>query len=147
MSTSPARPETIPNRAIVGLVRYLRECTASTDRVLATWFAPDLYYYAQRGFAARAVALFGGHWSEPRFVRRSVEALATQSVPIILTKTGDKQFADDYPAVVGYLREDYELAGTSSFGNPDVGPDGFSVWVRRDRTFDRTYADTTFPCF
>ena len=147
LSASPSQQGAMSNRAIVGLARYLRECTAPTDRVLATWFVPDLYFYAQRGFAARSVALFGGHWSEPRFEGRSVDALATQSVPIILTKTGDKQFADDYPAIVGYLREEYDLAGTSSFGNPDVGPDGFSVWVRRDRTFDRTYADTTFPCF
>ena len=61
-----SRPPQISNRAIAGLVRYLRECTAPTDRVLATWFAPDLYFYAQRGCAARRVALCGGHWSEPR---------------------------------------------------------------------------------
>jgi hypothetical protein len=68
-------------------------------------------------------------------------------VPLILTKTDDKQFADDYPAIAEYLRQQYDLAGTSSFGDPEVGTDGYSVWVRRDRTFDRTYADTTFPCF
>jgi hypothetical protein len=145
LTASP--PPQISNRAIVGLVRYLRECTAPTDRVLATWFAPDLYFYAQRGFAARSVALFGGHWSEPRFANRSVDALALQSVPVVLTRTGDKQFADDYPRLDEYLQRQYQLAGTSSFGDPDVGEDGYSVWVQRGRPFQRRYADTLLPCF
>ncbi len=147
LSTSPPRPEAIANRAIVGLVRYLRECTAPGDRVLATWFAPDLYFYAQRGFAARTVALFGGHWSEPRFERRSVDALEQQSVPVVLTRTGDDRFEDDYPNIAMYLRQHYELAGASDFGDPDAGTGGYSVWVRRDRPPVRTYADTTLPCF
>jgi hypothetical protein len=147
LSASPARQEAIFNPGIVGLVRYLRECTAPTDRVLATWFVPDLYYYAQRGFAARIVALFGGHWSEPRFERRSANALAGQSVPVVLTRTGDKQFADDYPNIAMYLERYYELAGTSDFGDPGAGTGHYSVWVRRDRPPVRTYADTSLPCF
>ena len=51
----------------LGIVRYLRECTGRRDRVLIGWFAPDIYFFAQRGFAAGAVAFFGQHWSEPRF--------------------------------------------------------------------------------
>jgi hypothetical protein len=147
LTVSPVPRDAIANRAILGLVSYLRECTAPGDRVLATWFAPDLYFYAQRGFTARSVALFGGHWSEPRFERRSVEALATQSVPVVLTRTGDKRFADEYPGITTFLREQYVLAGTSSFGDPDVETGGYSVWVRRDRPFPRTYADTSLPCF
>ena len=74
-------------------------------------------------------------------------ALSSQSVPVVLTKTGDQQFADDYPALAEYLFQHYDLAGTSSFGDPDAGTDGYSVWVRRDRAFARRYADTTLPCF
>ena len=146
-AASPPPLDGIPNRAIVGLARYLRECTAPTDRLFATWFVPDLYFYAQRGFAGRIVALFGSHWSEERFQRRSVEALASQSVPIIVTRTGDERFGEDYPLIAGYLRDNYSLAGTSDFGDPDIGKGGYSVWVRNDRHATEKYDVTSFPCF
>lgn len=146
-AASPPPFDGIPNRAIVGLARYLRECTAPTDRLFATWFVPDLYFYAQRGFAGRIVALFGSHWSEERFQRRSVEALASQSVPIVVTRTGDERFGEDYPLIAGYLRGQYSLAGTSDFGDPDIGEGGYSVWVRNDRHATETYDVTSLPCF
>ena len=146
-AASPPPFDGIPNRAIVGLARYLRECTAPTDRLFATWFVPDLYFYAQRGFAGRIVALFGSHWSEERFQRRSVEALASQSVPIVVTRTGDERFGEDYPLIAGYLRDRYSLAGTSDFGDADIGKGGYSVWVRNDRHTTETYDVTSFPCF
>ena len=147
-TASPPRLDDVANRSIVGLVKYLRECTAPTDRVLATWFAPDIYFYAKRGFAGRMAAMFGGHWSEPRFERRSVEALASQSVPVIVTRTVDQGLLeDDYPLVTAYLREHYSLAGTSDFGDADIGKGGYSVWARNDRRPVRAYADTSLPCF
>jgi len=146
-ATSPPPLEGMPNRSIEGLARYLRECTAPTDRLFATWFVPDLYFYAQRGFAGRIVALFGDHWSEERFQRRSVEALESQSVPIVLTRTGDMRFRERYPLFARYLQQRYALAGTSDFGDPDIGKDGYSVWVRADRRAGQTYGATPFPCF
>jgi len=125
----------------------VRECTAPTDRLFATWFVPDLYFYSQRGFAGRIVALFGGHWSEERFQRRSVDALASQSVPIVITRTGDERFREDYPQIDEYIRAHYVRAGVSDFGDADIGPDGYSVWVHSDRRATETYPGTTFPCF
>ena len=145
---SPLPLDVIPNQAIAGLARYIRECTAPTDRVLATWFVPDLYFYTQRGFAGRSVALFGRHWSEPRFQRRSVEALASQSVPIVITRTDEPfTFTDDYPLLSAYIGDHYSLAGTTDFGDADVGKNGYSVWVLKDRRTGETFADTKFPCF
>jgi len=143
---SPPALDAIPNQAIAGLARYVRECTAPTDRLFATWFVPDLYFYSQRGFAGRIVALFGRHWSEERFQRRSLEALASQSVPIVITRTGDR-FEEDYPLLAAYVSARYSLAGRSDFGDADVGKDGYSVWVRTDRPTTETYAATSFPCF
>ena len=114
----PPPLDALANRNVVGLARYLRECTAPTDRVIATWFAPDLSFYAQRGFAARMVAVFGGHWSE-----------------------------EDYPLLIRYLHEHYVVAGTSDFGDTDIGMGGYTVWARRDRQPARTYAATALPCF
>lgn len=145
-TASPPRLDAIPNPAIEGLARYLRECTAPTDRLFATWFVPDLYFYAQRGFAGRIVALFGHHWSEERFQRRSVEGLASQSVPIVVTRRGDR-FQEDYPVLAAYVSDRYSLAGASDFGDVDIGKDGYSVWVSKDRRASDTYAATSFPCF
>ena len=146
-AASPPPFAAIPNRSIEGLARYVRECTAPTDRLFASWFVPDLYFYAQRGFAGRIVALFGGHWSEERFQRRSVDALASQSVPIVITRTGDERFREDYPLIAAYLDARYSFAGTSDFGDPDIGKGGYSVWARNDRRATETYATTTLPCF
>lgn len=144
---SPLPLDAIPNQAIAGLARYLRECTAPTDRVLATWFVPDLYFYTQRGFAGSSVALFGRHWSEPRFQRRSVEALASQPVPIVITRTGDERFTEDYQLLSAYIGAHYSLAGTTDFGDAEIGKGGYSVWVLKDRRTSETFADTSFPCF
>ncbi len=146
-AASPPPFDAIPNFAIKGLARYLRECTAPTDRLFATWFVPDLYFYAQRGFAGRIVALFGSHWSEERFQRRSVEALASQSVPIVITLTKDERFREDYPLIASYVDDHYSFAGTSDFGDVDSGNGGYSVWARTDRRATETYATTMLPCF
>jgi len=146
-AASPPPFDAIPNFAIKGLARYVRECTAPTDRLFATWFVPDLYFYAQRGFAGRIVALFGSHWSEERFQRRSIDALASQSVPIVITRTGDERFREDYPLIAAYIDDHYSLAGTSDFGDVDIGKGGYSVWARSDRPATETYATTTLPCF
>jgi hypothetical protein len=68
---SPVPLENLPPHT-TGLVAYLRDCTAPDQRVLLTWFAPDIYFFAQRGFAG-SVDYFGGHWSEPRFQRRILQ--------------------------------------------------------------------------
>jgi hypothetical protein len=147
IATTPPTLDLYPSAEIRGLVAYARECTAPTDRLLATWFVPDLYFYAQRGFAAGIVALFGGHWSEPRFEARSLDILKAQSVPIVITKTGDEAFADMYPLLAAHLAEHYRPAGRSDFADPRIGPEGYTVLVRTDRTASRTFADTSLPCF
>jgi hypothetical protein len=68
-------------------------------------------------------------------------------VPIVVTRTGDERFREDYPLIAGYLRDQYSLAGTSDFGDPDIGEGGYSVWVRNDRPATETYDVTSFPCF
>ena len=35
------------------LTRYLLDCTAPSDRILVTWYAPDVFYYAERGIRRR----------------------------------------------------------------------------------------------
>ena len=112
MAATPPLITTLPNAHLWGLAAYLRECTGPADRVFAPSFVPELYFFAQRGFAGGVVATFGGHWSEPRFERRTVDALSSQSVPIVIFESGETEaFAATYPALDRYLREHYVKAG------------------------------------
>jgi hypothetical protein len=116
------------------LVRYVRRCTVPTDRVFATWFFPELYWYAQRGFAGGVVALFGDHWSEPRFQERMVDSFHTHAVPIVLVKTrAYLELHDVYPQFEAYLRANYRRGGTTNFGDSSLDADEYSVFVRTDR--------------
>ena len=146
MAATPPLITTLPNAHLWGLVAYLRECTGPTDRVFAPAFVPELYFFAQRGFAGGVVATFGGHWSEPRFERRTVDALSSQSVPIVILESGETEaFAATYPAVDRYLREHYVKAGEITFEVPDARL--YQVLARRDRRPVRIDDRLSLPCF
>jgi hypothetical protein len=146
MAATPPQITTNPNANLWGLVAYLRECTGPADRVFAASFLPELYFFAQRGFAGGVVATFGAHWSEPRFERRMVDALSSQSVPIIVVEPGDLQsFAATYPAIDQYLRQHYAKAGESTSDAPDARP--YQVYARRDRAPVGIHARSMLPCF
>ncbi len=98
-ASPPPMGDTLPSASLAGLVSYLRECTTPADRVYTSWFVPELYYYAQRGFAAGMAVTFGGHWSEPRYQQRMVEKAASEPVPIvILQMSAYNEFRNLYPA-------------------------------------------------
>ena len=144
---SPPLLERLQKGEQLGIVKYLRECTGRNDRVLIGWFAPDIYFFAQRGFAGGAVAFFGQHWSEPRFQARSVEILASQSAPVAILLNGDKLFPQSYPLVMHYLNEHYENLGATNFDDARNGSGRYSLLVRRDRRAERVHPVTGLPCF
>jgi hypothetical protein len=146
LTASPPRPEVISGGPFMGMVRYIRQCTNPKDRILARWFVPELYFFAQRGFAADMVVTFGGHWSEPRFQTRSVQALASESVPIIITLLGDEKIVDEYSSLTRYIEEHYRVAGRTDFQTPN-GEGDYVVLVRNDRSPTRTDSLTALPCF
>jgi len=144
---SPPLLERLQKGEQLGIVKYLRECTGRNDRVLIGWYAPDIYFFAQRGFAGGAVTFFGQHWSEPRFQARSVEILASQSAPVVILLNGDKLFPQSYPLVMQYLNEHYENLGATNFDDARNGSGRYSLLVRRDRRAERVHPVTGLPCF
>jgi hypothetical protein len=146
LSASPPRPGLVEGGAFPKMVRYLRECTNPKDKVLARWFVPALHFFAQRGFAAGMVVTFGGHWSEPRFETRSLQALEAESVPIIIALAGDERVRDEYPLLTAYIDQHYKVAGRTNFDSPDPAGD-YLVLVRADRPPVRMDALTGLPCF
>jgi hypothetical protein len=148
MSASPPDLRAFPNPVIVGLVQYLRECTGPDDRVFAAWFVPELYFFAQRGFAAGIVAFFGGHWSEPQFQQQSVAALASHSTPILIFETDYYgAFDAEYPILAQYVHEHYGIAGQTAFGVRGVAANGFTVLADKGRRPTYVHPLTSLPCF
>ncbi len=109
-----------------GLVHYARDCTETDDRILATWFMPELYTYAARGFAGGMVVFFGGHWSEHRQQQRILSRLDAQSVPLVFIELSSYTFfRQDYPLIDDYLHANYTIASESSLAARGESPAAF----------------------
>ena len=111
-SMSPPSPALVLERGEAVLVEYLRRCTQPADRVFATWFVPQLYFFSGRGFAGGMVVTFGGHWSEPDRQHRIVAKLKTEPVPVVIFQDDGAEFRATYPIVDDYLRANYRSAGS-----------------------------------
>jgi hypothetical protein len=138
----------LPSGRLAGMVQYLRRCTEPADHVFISWFRPELFYFAQRGFGGGMSATFGGHWSEPRFQMRSIAAFEAHPTPLAVLRAGDVgQFRLQYPQLDSYFRRWYRLAGETDFGDTEAGPRAYQVLVRVDRDTTSVDADTSLPCF
>ena len=111
-SMSPPAPALVLEREEARLVEYLRRCTQPDDRVFATWFVPQLYFFSGRGFAGGMVVTFGGHWSEPERQHRIVANLRAESVPLVVFQDDGSEFRATYPVVDEYLRANYTSGGS-----------------------------------
>ena len=135
------------NGALAGMAGYLRACTSSDARVLVTWFAPEIYFFSQRGFAGGMVVFLGEHWSSEQDQRRTIEQLDAQSVPLAIVQTESSDgFRSTFPLVSAYLDSSYRLAGATSFGDPRVTADGYHVLIRRHLGQVPADADWGVPC-
>ena len=94
---------------------YLRRCTSPTDRLFVAGNVPEIYYFAERGFAGGQNAFFSRFYSSPAFQNMAIERWDRQSVPIALTPSGrrfEEEFSSDYPLLTQYLRTHYHRAGS-----------------------------------
>jgi hypothetical protein len=143
--------ETPPSMALLsssrtsGIVEYLRACTGTEDRVLAAWFAPEVYYFSGRGFAGGMVVYFGGHWSRPTDQRRVLRRMQGESVPIaIVDLRSYAEFRRDFATIDAFLTSEYDIAAESSMGDPEGM---YRILVRRGTVPVRTYTAESLPCF
>jgi hypothetical protein len=125
------------------LVTYLNSCTPADAHVLVTWFAPEVYYFSQRGFAGGMAVVLGRHWSSEPDQHRTIEQLATQNVPVVIVRTGDR-FDETFPRLATYLHERYRNGGMTTFGA--TGLDAYDVLIRRDLGDVSTDPRWMLPC-
>ena len=132
------------------LTRYVFDCTAPSDRLLVTTFAPELFFYAERGFAGGQVSFFrdvskSGWHSSPAEQRLTVERMQGQSVPIILGRRDHQdEFSRDYPLVHDHVQTRYTLAAESTFGEDESN---FLVFVDRRLEPYADHPDLGLPCY
>jgi hypothetical protein len=123
---------------------YARRCTTPVDRIFVADNMPEIYYFANRGFAAGHNAFFSRFYSSESFQQWAIRRWEGQSVPIALTQPSDRfeqEFSKDYPLLAAYLRTHYRPAGTLRVEAGRM----MEVWTDQRRSFS-TDADTGLPC-
>ncbi len=126
---------------IPAAARYVRECTAPTDRVFVTWFAPQLVFHAERGFAGGQVYLLPGWYSSPADQRLTIDRMARQRVPVVLEDI-DADYRVYFSDVYDYVHQQYtEVQPTSD------AIAGVRVFVDRRLMPAGTYEPLGLPCY
>ena len=128
----PNRPYFPVQSRLAGLAEYVTACTQVDDRVLLMWFAPEVYFFSQRGFAGGMVAFLGNHWSSDVDQRRTIEQIESQSVPLVVLQTEAGRIETIFPRLASYLNEHYRDGGSTSFGDPRSQPDAYRVLIKRE---------------
>jgi hypothetical protein len=107
------------------------------------WFAPEIYYFANRAFAGGMSVVFGAHWSSEADQRRIVAKLEQQSVPVILfDATSQVEFAEVYPIVAAFIERVYSESG------PLNGAEGtYRVLVKNGSNPIGYWNSSGVPCF
>jgi hypothetical protein len=123
---------------------YLRRCTRPRDHIFIGDNLPEVFYFADRPFAAGQIAYFSGFYSSPDQQREAIGRWRNQVAPMALTQPVSRfadEFAIDYPLLAEYLRGRYRRVGPLTVERGAV----VDVWVegRQSRPIDR---ETGLPC-
>ena len=143
--SQPFWPRYWPAGEVPEAVNYLGVCTAPTDRILLTWPAPEVYFFAGRGFAAGHVWFlvprgFISDKDQDLMLRR----LDSQSVPLALVNESRyDEFAAALPRIADYIETTYEKIGTFAIR------DGSEIAIRlhKGASVVSRYGDQQWPCF
>jgi hypothetical protein len=127
----------------IRLAKYVRRCTAPSDRVLLLWFAPEIHADADRLMAGRHLYYFAAFRDIDDEQRRELEKVTRSAPPIILANRNNYEaVAMAFPTLIQYVEREYVLA--ASF---DEDGDRYSILVRRESSPQGTDAVTAWPCF
>ncbi len=139
-----AWPSTTPGMERVA--HYVNACTAADDRVLTLGYMPELFFMAQRRFAAGNVWILPDFFTSDADQQLMITRIHAHRVPIAITAPEpayDADYVESFPLLTAMLRDEYREAGTIDFGR------GFRyrVLVRRDLTPSSQYSFQGLPCF
>ncbi len=125
------------------VTKYVSACTSPSDRLLVTWYAPEIHYGSGRGFAAGRPYFLASFAPSAEAHAFSLRRVTRERVPIVITNDRyERDFEAPFPLLAAYVNEHYRRVG-------HVGPpeDGVLVMADRRITPRSTYGDTNLPCY
>jgi hypothetical protein len=138
------KPGPVPNNPSVVLLpffEYLQACTAPQDRLLFTWYSPELYLVAKRGFAGdhRRIYRRLSDWEQARTLAR----LRQERVPFVLIPLPRKPWLQESnPDIWHYIESRYVPMATMPSGDPE----GYEILRESAWTGTSVYPKTGWPC-
>jgi len=124
--------------------RYVQRCTAADDRIFMSWFYPDVFVAAGRGFAGGHVFLMEPFYTSAAEQARTLGRLQHESVPFMLIfRDRESNFRRHYPVLAAFLDERYVRMADV----PVVESKGVGVFVEKGRSVRHVDAETQWPCF
>ena len=125
---------------------YVFACSAPTDRLLALMFAPEVYYFTQRGFAAGHVAFVSGYYGAPGDQELAIARWNRQSVPFALMfERQEREMAFAFPYIVAELQRRY--VQVARIPDNEGGQGAMLIFAERRRQGVSTYKPLGAPCF
>lgn len=120
---------------LVDLATWARACTNPTDRAMMTWFAPEFYFFARRGFTAGQIV--------PNR-HRTLQSIFEEPAPIVIAQVGSyDNFERSFPRVAEHFAQHYTVVAESNFGKDVI----YRVMVDRRRRPSGTYRAWSLPCY
>jgi hypothetical protein len=131
-----------PQGELPDMTQYVNQCTAPSDRVLLTWFAPEYYYFSRRPFGGGLGLLYPGRaFTRQVDQERIVDRMRRERVVLVLTNE-DRAPLSGYPILATYVAKEYRPAGSfTMYDGTRV-----TIGVRRNLTAERTYGAEKWPC-
>jgi hypothetical protein len=127
----------------IQLAQYARDCVPASERLLVLWFAPEIYYYADRLMAPRHVVFVPGYQQLSLEQRLTLAKIERHAPPVAFANGAlDESTREVYPAVVDYVHRHYDVKGTLE----DDG-ERYLILARRDRPAVRAYGEEGWPCY
>jgi hypothetical protein len=125
------------------LVRYLAACTPVGARILTIAFAPQLFFYTGRAFAAGQVALIAGYSATTRADAQMLERMQRQDVPfVVLDRDFEREMALSWPRLAAHVTANYSEVFSVSENRQTV-----AVLADRRRVPLGTFGARNSPCF
>src|SRR6185436_3559689 len=138
------KPGPVPNNPAAILLpffEYPRTCTAPQDRLLFTWYSPELYVVADRGFAGdnRRIYRRLAGWEQARTLAR----LQQERVPFVIIPLPRRQWLQESnPDIWRYIESRYVPTTTIPPGDAA----GYQILRESAWTGTSVYPQTDWPC-
>jgi 4-amino-4-deoxy-L-arabinose transferase-like glycosyltransferase len=132
----------MPGSVELQLAQYAAECLPSTKRLLVLWFAPEIYYHADRLMAARHLVYEASYQGLAHEQALTLDKIQRYEPPMVFESGDlDTDVRAQFPALVDYVHREYSPAGALE----DNGR-RFRIFLRKTEAAAKSYGDQAWPC-